>query len=67
MKQIVGVVTTSFDALLRVLAINSAQAIELRPLLTLDIAEKMALTCETFGKKRDIAHSTSRSWTNMAI
>jgi len=51
MKQFGKTVGASLGVLLCMMAINSAQAIEMRPLLTVDIAEKMALTCEKFGRQ----------------
>ena len=41
----------SIGALLGMLVMTSAHAIEMHPVLTLDIAEKMALACEKFGEQ----------------
>jgi uncharacterized protein GlcG (DUF336 family) len=51
MKHIRQLVGTTLGALLLMAGIHTANAIEMRPLLTLDIAEKMALACEAFGEK----------------
>ncbi len=51
MKRVKRTIGTSLGALLCLLIMNSVQAIEMRPLLTLDIAEEMALACEKFGER----------------
>ncbi len=51
MKLIGRTIGTSLGALLCLMAMSTAQALEMRPLLTVDIAEKMALACEQFGEK----------------
>ena len=51
MKQLKINIGMSLGALLSLMVMGSAHAIEMHPVLSLDIAEKMALACEKFGEK----------------
>jgi glc operon protein GlcG len=51
MKRIKRIIGMSLGALLCLTVFSTAHAIEMRPLLTVDIAEKMALACEKFGEQ----------------
>ncbi len=51
MNRIKKTIGVSLGALLCLMVFSTAQAIEMRPLLTVDIAEKMALACEKFGER----------------
>lgn len=51
MNRIRRTIAMSLGALFGLMVMSTAHAIEMQPVLSLDIAEKMALACEKFGEQ----------------